>query len=122
MGKKTAMHDALRSIAAWKTYSLQRRPGVALVVGAARAAHHTLTLDWRVLTLCLRKGGAALVLRMWRVWLRCRVGDVCFTVATGGSVIILAHLGRALVSPLKMGVKKLWSEGAGGPLFAKKFC
>ena len=34
----------------------------------------------------------------------------------GGSGIILVHLGRALVSPLKMGVKKLCSEGAGCPL------
>ena len=34
-----------------------------------------------------------------------------FAIAPGGSGIILVHLGRALVSPLKMGVKKLCSEG-----------
>ncbi len=44
------------------------------------------------------------------------------TKATGGSEIILAHLGRALASPLKMGVKKLWSEGAGSPLFNHHRC
>ena len=48
------------------------------------------------------------------------MGGVCFTEATGGSGIILAYLGRALVSPLKIGVKKLCSEGGGAPPHIKR--
>ena len=44
------------------------------------------------------------------------------TVVRGGSGIILAHLGRRVASPLKMGVKKLWSVGGCGrtPLLKSK--
>ena len=82
---------ALRSAAAWETSAFTKATGGSVCLLAPPV------------------GGA---LRFAAAW-----GTSAFTKAAGGSGIILAHLGRALVSPLKMGVKKLWSEGGSAPLF-----